>query len=67
MGIPWTPGHTCKISWISDSGHPRRLIEFALVIHAGPLATKNCEPGQARKGAATAVDSGAEVWLAWSH
>jgi len=29
----------------------------------GPLATINREPGQARKGAAAAVDSGAGVWL----
>lgn len=46
---------------------PLSLVEFSLVIHAGPLATKSGEPGQARKGAATVVDSGAEVWLAWSH
>ena len=30
---------------------------------AGPLATINREPGQTRKGAAAAVDSGAGVWL----
>ncbi len=30
---------------------------------AGPPATINCEPGQARKGAAAAVDSGAGMWL----
>jgi len=30
---------------------------------AGPLATISCEPRQARKGAAAAVDSGAGVWL----
>ncbi len=29
----------------------------------GPLATIYREPGQARKGAAAAVDSGAGVWL----
>jgi len=32
----------------------------------GPPATINREPGQARKGAATAVDLGAGVWLAGS-
>jgi DNA polymerase-3 subunit gamma/tau len=31
---------------------------------AGPPATTDCEPGQARKGAAAAVDSCAGVWLA---
>lgn len=30
----------------------------------GPLATRSREPGQARKGAAAAVDVGAGVWLA---
>ena len=35
-----------------------------MVTRAGPLATINREPGQARKGAAVAVDSGAEVWRA---
>ena len=29
----------------------------------GPLATINCEPRQARKGAAVTIDSGAGVWL----
>lgn len=29
----------------------------------GPFAAIDCEPRQARKGAAVAVDSGAEVWL----
>lgn len=29
----------------------------------GPLATIDCEPRQARKGAAVTIDSGAEVWL----
>ena len=29
----------------------------------GPLATINCEPRQARKGAAVIIDSGAGVWL----
>jgi|AVFP01.1.fsa_nt_gi hypothetical protein len=32
---------------------------------AGPLATPSREPGQARKGAAAAVDVCAGVWLAW--
>ncbi len=34
-----------------------------MVACAGPLATVYCEPGQARKGAAAAVDLGAGVWL----
>ena len=34
-----------------------------MVACIGPLATIDCEPGQARKGAAAAVDSGAGVWL----
>jgi len=33
-----------------------------MVTRAGPLATIYREPGQARKGAATAVDSCAGVW-----
>ena len=34
-----------------------------MVGRIGPLATRNREPGQARKGAAAAVDAGAGVWL----
>jgi len=34
-----------------------------MVTRAGPLATISCEPRQARKGAAAAVDSCAGVWL----
>jgi len=34
-----------------------------MVARVGPLATISCEPGQARKGAAAAVDLGAGVWL----
>ncbi len=34
-----------------------------MVALSGPLASISCEPGQARKGAAAAVDSGAGVWL----
>jgi hypothetical protein len=30
---------------------------------AGPLATRSCEPRQAWKGAAAAVDLSAGVWL----
>ncbi len=29
----------------------------------GPLATIDCEPRQARKGAAVTIDAGAGVWL----
>ncbi len=36
-----------------------------MVACIGPLATKNCELRQARKGATAAVDSGAGVWLVW--
>ena len=35
-----------------------------MAVHVGPLATQNREPGQARKGAAAAVDGCAGVWLA---
>ena len=34
-----------------------------MVARAGSLATIDCEPRQARKGATVAVDSGAEVLL----
>ena len=34
-----------------------------MVACIGPLATENCEPGQARKGAAAAVEPCAGVWL----
>lgn len=34
-----------------------------MVTHAGPLATRSCEPRQAWKGAAAAVDLSAGVWL----
>ena len=37
-----------------------------MVVRAGPPATRSREPGQARKGAAAAVDVCAGVWLAWS-
>jgi len=36
-----------------------------MVSHAGSLATRSCEPRQARKGAAAAVASCAGVWLVW--
>ncbi len=36
-----------------------------MVARTGPPATRNCEPRQARKGAAAAVDVGAGVWLVW--
>lgn len=35
----------------------------SMVACAGPLATRNCEPRQAWKGAAAAVDVCAGVWL----
>jgi len=34
-----------------------------MVACIGPLATKDCEPRQAWKGAAVAVTTGAGVWL----
>ena len=40
-----------------------RLVASSMVTCIGPLATIYREPGQARKGAAAAVDSGAGVWL----
>ncbi len=36
---------------------------WLMVACIGPLATISCELGQARKGAAAAVDLGAGVWL----
>ena len=38
--------------------------DMPVVALAGPLATTRCEPRQARKGAAAAMDSGAGVWRA---
>ena len=43
--------------------HLDRLAASSMVTCIGPLATIYREPGQARKGAAAAVDSGAGVWL----
>ena len=34
-----------------------------MVARIGPLATRRCEPGQARKGATAAADVCAGVWL----
>ena len=41
----------------------RHIGGYIMVGRAGPLATRNRELGQARKGAAAAVDAGAGVWL----
>ncbi len=41
----------------------QQLVASSMVTCIGPLATIYREPGQARKGAAVAVDSGAGVWL----
>ena len=38
-------------------------LRASMVTRIGPLATISREPGQAWKGAAAAVDSGAGVWL----
>jgi len=35
-----------------------------MAARVGPLATRSCEPRQARKGAAAAVFACAGVWLA---
>src|SRR5574343_1115932 len=43
---------------------PVAMTGFVMVGPAGPLATITREPGQARKGAATAGTSCAGVWLA---
>ena len=40
------------------------LGDLIMVTPVGSPATIHCEPRQARKGAAAAVDSGAGVWLA---
>ena len=51
---------------LSDPGSDRRQVrdhQWFMVTCIGPLATISCEPGQARKGAAAAVDLGAGVWL----
>ena len=45
------PNNFCYSSQFNDGGS------------IGPLATIDCEPRQARKGAAVTIDSGAEVWL----
>jgi len=42
-----------------------KLRACSMVTQIGPLATISREPGQAWKGAAAAVDSGAGVWLVW--
>jgi hypothetical protein len=44
-------------------GAPQCMNPPVMATCAGPLATTDCEPRQARKGAAAAVDSGAGVWL----
>ncbi len=53
------PGHDmrapCGRSW-------RKMLQF-LVTRAGPLASLDREPRQAREGAAVTVDAGAGVWL----
>ena len=43
---------------------PVAMTGFVMVGPVGPLATITREPGQARKGAATAGTSCAGVWLA---
>ncbi len=41
------------------------ILSRSMVTCAGPLATRNCEPRQARKGAAAAVDVCAGVGTVW--
>ena len=51
---------------LSDARSDRRQVrdhQWFMVTCIGPLATISCEPGQARKGAAAAVDLGAGVRL----
>jgi hypothetical protein len=55
-----------KIIFINqpDTAYNTRLYQdLFMVACTGPPATISCEPRQARKGAAAAVDSGAGVWL----
>jgi len=41
------------------------ILPRSMVTCAGPLATRNCEPRQARKGAAAAMDVCAGVGTVW--
>ena len=55
-----------KIFFINqpDTAYNTQLYQdLFMVACTGPPATISCEPRQARKGAAAAVDSGAGVWL----
>ncbi len=47
----------------ASSGQGAGIIKQFMVTRIGSLATTSCEPGQAWKGAAAAVDLGAGVWL----
>ena len=40
------------------------FLRVFMVTCVGPLATIDCEPRQARKGATVTIDLGAGVWLA---
>jgi hypothetical protein len=52
----------------NDGSFPLRLyvIICASVARAGLPAARNCEPRQARKGAAAAVDAGAGIGTVWA-
>jgi hypothetical protein len=51
------------INQINTAYNTRLHQNLFMVACTGPPATISCEPRQARKGAAAAVDSGAGVWL----
>ena len=53
----------CRLSNPSSDRCQVRDHQWFMVTCIGPLATISCKPGQARKGAAAAVDLGAGVWL----
>ena len=58
--LPLSPGRRL---WYDARSLPAQGNNRSMADRIGPLATINREPGQARKGAAAAVDSGAGVWL----
>ena len=61
------PGFS-EVNHVRELAPPGRASELRanyvfMVACIGPRATQNCEPRQARKGAAAAVDACAVVWL----
>jgi len=57
------PGKICFIYQPDTAYNTQLCQDLFMVACTGPPATISCEPRQARKGAAAAVDSGAGVWL----